>query len=163
MKALDRMDSEFGLVAGSHTLRPGIAEQSIRQQPEVMRVLGRQGQSHALAAIAQAILAAKRLEEIIYEEVEFQIRLVRTYRDKIPLTQQYTAYEEEALKAEKQKMAAGKSTSFNVLLIASGLASAQVNEVTTLRDYNKALSELAFRKGSTLERWRIDPPARSNR
>ena len=115
------------------------------------------------AAIAQAILAAKRLEEIIYEEVEFQIRLVRTYRDKIPLTQQYTAYEEEALKAEKQKMAAGKSTSFNVLKIASDLASAQANEVTTLRDYNTALSELAYRKGTTLDRWHIDPPARSNR
>jgi outer membrane protein TolC len=60
-------------------------------------------------------------------------------------------------------LAAGKSTSFNVLQIASDLARAQSDEIGALRDYNQALSELAFRKGTTLERWHIDPPVRRNK
>jgi hypothetical protein len=42
------------------------------------------------------------------------------------------------------------------------MTAAQANEIGTLRDYNKALSELAFRKGTTLERWKIDPPTKAN-
>lgn len=111
------------------------------------------------AALAQSVVMVKQLEETIIQEVEVQGRLLETYWKAIPLTREQTAYAQSALEAEQKKLAAGKSTSFNVLQLASALSAAQNNEVTTLRDYNKALAELAFRKGSTLERWRIDRPA----
>lgn len=110
------------------------------------------------AAQAQAVVAVKQLEEAIIQEVEGQIRLLRTAWSAIPLTREQTAYAQAALEAEQKKLAAGKSTSFEVLSLARALTTAQVNEIATLRDYNRALSELAFRKGATLQRWRIDRP-----
>ena len=112
------------------------------------------------AELAQAVVMVKQLEQTIIQEVEAQGRLLETYWRAIPLTREQTIYAQAALEAEQKKLAAGKSTSFNVLQLASALTSAQANEITTLRDYNKALAELSFRKASTLERWRIDRPAR---
>ncbi len=113
--------------------------------------------------LAQTVHMIKQLEETIIREVEAQGRLLETYWRAIPLTREQTIYAQSALEAEQKKLAAGKSTSFNVLQLASALTAAQANEITTLRDYNKALAELAYRKGSTLERWRIDRPARSTK
>ena len=112
------------------------------------------------AALAQSVVFVKQLEETIIQEVEFQGRLIETYWRAIPLAREQTAAAQAALEAEQKKLGVGKSTSFNVLTLASDLSRAQGNEVTTLRDYNKALAELAYRKGSTLERWRIDRPTR---
>ena len=114
-------------------------------------------------AKAKEILTLKQLEETVIKEVDFQIRLLATTWQTIPLRREQTAYEQAALEAEQKKLAAGKSTSFNVLKIASDLTQAQSDEIGTLRDYNQAVSELNFRKGTTLERWRIDRPARPNR
>ena len=115
------------------------------------------------AELAQNVVIVKQLEETIIRDVETQGRLLETYWRAIPLTREQTIYAQAALEAEQKKLGAGKSTSFNVLQLASALTAAQANEITTLRDYNKALSELSFRKGSTLERWRIDRPARSSK
>ena len=114
------------------------------------------------AAVAKQILAYKQLEETVVQEVDFQIRLLRTTWRVIPLRREQTVYEQAALEAERKKEAAGKSTSYNVLKIASDLALAQSDLIGTLRDYNQAVSELHYRKGTTLERWHIDTPSRAN-
>ena len=119
------------------------------------------GRKATKAELAQSVIMVKQLEETIIREVESQSRLLQTYWRAIPLTREQTIYAQAALEAEKKILNAGKSTSFNVLQLASALTAAQANEITTLRDYNNALSEFAFRKGSTLERWRIDRPAPS--
>lgn len=115
------------------------------------------------AALAQQVVAVKNLEELIIRELENQIRLLRTHWTAIPLTREQVAYAQAALEAEQKKLQAGKSTSYNVLQLTSDLTTAQNIEIANLRDYNKALAELAFRKGKTLDRWRIDPPVRPNR
>jgi outer membrane protein TolC len=115
------------------------------------------------SAKAQEVLRLKALEEQIVQDVDFQIRLLRTTWETLPLRRSQTAYEESALEAEKKKLDAGKSTTYNVLKIASDLTRARSDEIGTLRDYNQAISELHFRKGTTLERWRINPPQRENR
>jgi outer membrane protein len=115
------------------------------------------------AALEKQVLAYKLLEETVIHEVDFQLRLLRTTWNIIPLRREQTAYEQAALEAERKKEAAGKSTSFNVLKIASDLTTAQSDEIGTLRDYNQAVSELNYRKGTTLERWHIDRPAPANR
>lgn len=115
------------------------------------------------AAKAQAILDLKRLEETIFGEVDVIVRLLRTQWETIPLTRERTAYQQAALEAEQKKLVFGKSTSFEVLKIASDLTSARLNEIIAVKEYNKSLAELSLRNGSTFERWRIDPPVRSNR
>ena len=114
-------------------------------------------------AKAKQIEALHALEETVVQEVEFQVRFIRTTWNTLPLRREQITYREAAVEAEKRMLAAGKSTSFNVLQIASDLALAQSDEIGALRDYNQALSELAFRKGTTLERWRINPPRRRNK
>ncbi|HWN95871.1 MAG TPA: TolC family protein [Methylomirabilota bacterium] len=114
------------------------------------------------AAKAQEIRRLKALEELVVQEVDFQVRLMRTTWNILPLLRQRVKYQEDALEAEKKKLDAGKSTTFNVLQIASDLTQARTEEIGTLRDYNQAISELNFRKGTTLERWRINPPPRTD-
>jgi outer membrane protein TolC len=123
----------------------------------------RQEKKRAEASKEQQIWTLKQTEELVLQEVEFQARLLRTTWDTIPMRREQVTYQQAALEAERRMLEVGKSTSFNVLEIASRLALAQANEVGTLRDYNQALAEYAFRKGTTLERWRIDRPARTTR
>ena len=123
----------------------------------------RKEKKRAEASKEQQIWALKQAEEIILQEVEFQARLLRTTWDTIPMRREQVAYQRAALEAERRMVEVGKSTSFNVLEIASRLALAEANLVGTLREYNQALAEYAFRKGTTLERWRIDRPARATR
>jgi outer membrane protein len=111
----------------------------------------------------QAIWDLKRQEEAVIQEVDFEVRLIRTLWLQIPYTREVTVAQQAALEAEKKKLDAGKSTSFNVLKIASDLTTAQVAEIKAILTYNQALAELAFRKGTTLERWNIDRPQRANK
>ncbi len=113
-------------------------------------------------AKAQAIVDLKRLEETIVEEVDFTVRQLRMQWAVIPLTRERTAYQQAALEAEQKKLIFGKSTSYNVLQIATDLTSARLNEIIAVKNYNQSLAELAYRNGSTLERQRIDRPVRPN-
>jgi outer membrane protein TolC len=111
----------------------------------------------------QAIWALKQLEDIVLQEVDFEVRLIRTLWAQIPYTREVTIAQQAAFDAERKKLEQGKSTSFNVLTIASDLTGAQVDEIRAILTYNQALAELAFRKGATLERWNIDRPQRANK
>lgn len=121
----------------------------------------RKEKKRAEAAKEQQIWTLKQTEELVIQEVEFQARLLQTTWGTIPMRREQVTYQQAALEAERRMLEVGKSTSFNVLQIASQLALAQANEVGTLRDYNQALAEYAFRKGTTLERWHIDRPTRT--
>jgi outer membrane protein TolC len=115
------------------------------------------------ASKEQAILDLKRQEEAIVQEVDMVVRQIRTLWAQIPYTREVTVAQQAALEAEKRTMEAGKSTSYNVLRIASDVATAQFEEITAILNYNKALADLAFRKGTTLQRWNIDRPSRADK
>ena len=112
------------------------------------------------AAKAQAILMFQRLEENIFVEVEFGVRQLRTLWEAIPLTKDRIEYARAALEAEQKKLNLGKSTSFDVLKLATDLTSAQLNEIVALKNYNQAAADLAVRTGTTFERRRIAVPKR---
>jgi outer membrane protein TolC len=111
------------------------------------------------AAKAQSILLLKQQEEAILQAVYEDARRVQTLWEAIPLTRERTVYSKAALEAEQKKVAAGKSTTYDVLNIASDLTRSQVNEIIAVRDYNAALADLAFREGTTLQRRNVDRPA----
>jgi outer membrane protein TolC len=123
----------------------------------------RKEKKRAEAEKEQQIWALKQLEDTIVQEVDLEVRLLRTTWNTIALRREQVAYQQAALEAQRRMLEVGKTTSYEVLRIASDLTAAQANEVGTLRDYYQALSELAFRKGTTFERWRIDRPARATR
>jgi outer membrane protein len=111
------------------------------------------------AAKAQAILLLKQQEEAIIQAVYDDARRVQALWEAIPLTRERTIYSKAALEAEQKKVAAGKSTTYDVLNIASDLTRAQVTEIIAVRDYNAALADLAFREGTTLQRRNVDRPS----
>ena len=108
------------------------------------------------AAKAQAILMFQRLEENIFAEVEFGVRQLRTLWEAIPLTKDRIEYARAALEAEQKKLNLGKSTSFEVLKLATDLTSAQLSEILALKNYNQGAADLAARTGNTFERRRIE-------
>lgn len=112
------------------------------------------------AAKAQAILMFQRLEESIFFDVESGVRQLRTLWEAIPLTKDRIEYARSAYESEQKKLNLGKSTSFDVLKLATDLTSALLNEILALKNYNQAAADLALRSGTTFERLHIVVPKR---
>lgn len=108
------------------------------------------------AQIRQSLLRLKRLELQIMAQVEDTVKLVQTNLRRVEATKQARQFAETALEAEQKKLESGKSTSFFVLQFQRDLTAARSAEVQALADYNKALAELAFDEGTSLERNKLD-------
>lgn len=98
----------------------------------------------------------KQLHQTIIVEIDNAIGVTRSSFERVGATRAASEYAEAALSAEQKKYENGRSTSFNVLQLQEDLTQARAAEVQALADYNKALSELYFREGSTLEKHRIE-------
>jgi outer membrane protein TolC len=107
-------------------------------------------------AVEQALLVLKRLERDVMVQIDDAIKLARTQYQRVDSTHQARLYAEAALDAAQKKLENGKSTSFEVLQLQRDLTAARSLEIQALADYNKALSQLSFNEGATLERNRID-------
>ncbi|HMP83054.1 MAG TPA: TolC family protein [Verrucomicrobiota bacterium] len=107
-------------------------------------------------SVQQAVLAVKRLEQIILAEIDNAVVAAKASYQRVAATRSAREYAEAALDAEQKKLESGKSTSFVVLQLQRDLTDARSQEIAALADYNKALAALAFREGSTLDRQKID-------
>jgi outer membrane protein TolC len=107
-------------------------------------------------AVEQALLVLKRLERDVMVQIDDAIKVARTQFQRVESTHQARLYSEAALDAAQKKLENGKSTSFEVLQLQRDLTAARSLEIQALADYNKALSQLSFNEGATLERNRID-------
>jgi outer membrane protein TolC len=104
------------------------------------------------AARKQAELQLKRLEQEVLVQVDNAAKLALSQFKRVNSTHQARVYAEAALAAEQTKLEAGASTSFVVLQLQRALTDARSAEIRALTDYNKALVQLAFSDGSTLEK-----------
>ena len=113
--------------------------------------------NYKLAKIAKqsAVLTLKRKEDSVLQEIDVALKLVRSSYDATESTRAARIYAEAALDAEQKKLENGKSTSFNVLQLQKDLTTAASDEIRALSIYNKALHELYFSEGSTLERNKV--------
>jgi outer membrane protein TolC len=100
----------------------------------------------------QTLLATKKLEQDIMVEIDDAVKFARASLERVTATRAARGYAEAALEAEQQKLENGKSTSFVVLQLQRDLTTARSAEISALSEYNKALSALARREGSTLRR-----------
>ena len=103
----------------------------------------------------QAVLQLKQLEQGIMLQIDNAVKLAETDLQRVEATRERRLYAEQALDAERKKLENGKSTSFFVLQFQRDLTEARSAEIQALADYNKALSELAFSEGTTLQRHRM--------
>ena len=111
---------------------------------------------NARAEIERSVLSMKDLEQSIMAEIDDAIKFAKVSYRRVGATRTAREYAESALDAEEEKMANGKSTSFEVLRLQRDLTTARSSEIAALTEYNKALTTLAQREGSTLERHSIE-------
>ena len=104
----------------------------------------------------QAELLLRQKEEFVLREISDAIDLAQFSFQKAMAARDATAYAEEAMQAEQQKLLGGTGSIFFVLQAQTDAASARITEIMARRDYNKALSQLYFTEGTLLERLYLD-------
>jgi outer membrane protein TolC len=102
---------------------------------------------------AQASLASVRQQIIV--GVREAVRRVQTDFKRIETTRSARIMAEKQLQAEQERLKVGLSTTRFVLDFQRDLATAQGNELRSIVDYNKSLSNLARNKATTLERYNL--------
>jgi len=113
-------------------------------------VLSRAAHSQARLEADQASLRLKNLEQQAVLDVQTALRAVETDYRRAVAYGAARALEEEKLRAEEKKLAAGLSTSYTVLQHQRDLAAARTNELRALADYNLSLARLDRALGRTL-------------
>src|SRR6185369_9396204 len=83
------------------------------------------------------------------------VNLAQITFQRVDATRAARVFAEQTLAAEQQIFEAGKSSSYFLLQYQQQLTLARLNEISSIADYNKALNQLAFRKGTTLDRHQL--------
>ncbi len=102
---------------------------------------------------AEASLASMRQQIIV--GVREAVRRVQTDFKRIETTRSARIMAEKQLQAEQERLKVGLSTTRFVLDFQRDLATAQGNELRSVVDYNKSLSNLARHKATTLDRYNL--------
>jgi outer membrane protein TolC len=102
-----------------------------------------------------ALLAMKKLEQDILVQVDDAVKQAQNEFERVHATRDARKFAEAALEAEQKKLDNGKSTPFVVLDLQTQLTQASSDELRALAGYNRALTDLSFREGTTLQRHNI--------
>jgi outer membrane protein TolC len=114
-------------------------------------VLSRAAYTQARLEADRASLRLKHLEQQAVLDVQTALRSVETDYRRAVAYRASRALEEEKLRAEEKRLAAGLSTSYTVLQHQRDLAAARSNELRALADYNLSLARLDRALGRTLQ------------
>ena len=114
-------------------------------------VLSRAAYAQAKLEAEQASLRLKDLEQQALLDVQTALRSVETDLKRAAAYRAARTFEEEKLRAEEKKLAAGLSTSYTVLQHQRDLAAARTNELRAMADYNLSLAKLDRALGLTLK------------
>jgi len=106
--------------------------------------------------VQQVVISMKEKERDILISIDNDIGNLQADYDAVQATHAQRLYEEQALDAEQKKLANGKSTTYQVLLVQRDLTSARGLEIQALDKYNFDLAQLSLDEGTTLERLNID-------
>lgn len=105
--------------------------------------------------VETVVLDLKKLEEQIVRDIDDAVKRIRSAFAAIESTREARVFAEAALDAEQKKLENGKSTNFQVLELQDRLTQARAAEIGALTVYNKALHDLYYREGTTLDRNKI--------
>lgn len=104
----------------------------------------------------QAEERLKQARQTIMVDVDNAILQASTRLAQTRATREAREYAETALDAGNKKLASGKIRSFEVLQLQRDMTAARSDEIRAIADYNKALSTLRLREGTTLRERNID-------
>ena len=104
----------------------------------------------------RALLELKRLEQRIIVAVDNALREITAAEERVRAARRSVRLAEESLRAEQEKLAAGLSTTFNVLEYQQKLTEARSAEIRALADYNKSLTLLRKERGTLMEDYDIE-------
>jgi outer membrane protein TolC len=114
-------------------------------------VLSRASYARAKLETEQASLRLKDLEQQALLDVQTALRSVETDHRRVIAYGAARTFEQEKLRAEEKKLAAGLSTSYTVLQHQRDLAAARSHELRAIADYNLSLARLDRALGLTLK------------
>ncbi|MCL4179236.1 MAG: TolC family protein [Verrucomicrobia bacterium] len=101
---------------------------------------------------AQAELRLKQKEELVLREISDAFHTVQTSLERAQAAAHGVDHARAAAQAEERRLAGGKSTLFLVLELQDQLVNLQAAAIRATADYNRAVSQLAFADGSSLEK-----------
>ena len=119
-------------------------------------IAGRNQYKESKAARQLAELQLKKAEQSVFLQVADWVNRVQSRYSQVASTRKARSYAEGALEAEQKKWKNGLSTPFFVLQAQETLTAARSAEVLSLADYNKALAQLGFAQGTSLQKFRIN-------
>jgi outer membrane protein TolC len=103
----------------------------------------------------QAQLLVKQREELVLREISDAMHNARFSYDRVQAARRAADFALSALKAEEEKLQAGKSSVMFVLQNQADLAASRTVEVEARQQYNRALSQLRFAEGTILDQHHI--------
>jgi outer membrane protein len=106
--------------------------------------------------VQQVVISLKEKERDILISIDNAIGTLAADYNSVQATHAQQLYAKQALDAEQQKLANGKSTTYDVLLKQRDLTSARGSEIQALDKYNFDLAQFSLQEGTTLERLNID-------
>jgi outer membrane protein len=104
------------------------------------------------AAREVAKIQLRKAEEAIFLQVADWVNRVESRYSQVGSTRKARGFAEAALAAEQKKLQNELTTSFVVLQLQETLTATRMAEVQALADYNKALAQLAFAQGISLQK-----------
>jgi len=110
----------------------------------------------ALARVDQGSISIEQARQRVIQSVRLTLRDIETARERIDITQSAVEYETAKLQAEKTRYDVGISTSFQVLQFQEDFATAQVNYLRAVVDYNKSLLDFELARGTMLETFGVE-------
>jgi len=116
---------------------------------------GRNQYAASKTARELAKLQLKKAEQGVFLQVADWVNRVQSRFSQVASTRKARGYAESALESEQKKWQNGLSTAFFVLQAQATLTMARSAEVLSLADYNRALAQLAFAEGNTLQKHHV--------
>ncbi|WP_370977786.1 TolC family protein [Agaribacterium sp. ZY112] len=106
--------------------------------------------------LSQSRIELKRFEQQILLDLDTSAFQVENERLRVEAAKRSVLLAEQTLKAEEEKMAVGRSTSFYVLDLQSRLAAAQSQHLSAEASYLKSVAEYFRQNGSILKTYGIE-------
>ncbi len=102
------------------------------------------------------LLRLKKAEQDIMVDVAVAVQYAQTAFARLDVTRQSRQAAEAALAGAQKRLESGQGDTYTVLQMQRDLTSARLGELSALADYNKALADVAYAEGTTLERHKLN-------
>ncbi|PCI41745.1 MAG: hypothetical protein COB46_02875 [Rhodospirillaceae bacterium] len=144
-------DAIKGVPTDSHTMSIGVSLvipfTSLTPQAEVISAQG---------ALQTAEINLGQVKQTVRIDTQDSVRDANANYRQLQLAQKATVLAEKQLAVERDKLAIGRSSNFQVLSYQDTLRTAQLNEVSARVGYLTSLSNLDLALGTTLETWNVE-------